>query len=1050
MMVCCTCQVLQAQVTVSTDFTDVELQRQEMSNLWTVVNRISPRFGPGTRPELKLNLIRMIGGINKVVDGVKVPDLDFDPCTYDTNTGTYVYNWDPLIERFDNIVNSGVAIHQVVLDQPPWAFQHGYTFIPEGTMDGVNFREDERVTGYGNSLPPADKAAYHAFIQALITKLVETYGEELVMSWQFRVGSEIETPDHWKGTEQDFIDHFANTVSAVRSVLPDAKIGIHTRKPDYLYQNGTVLNYKGEVIKSFADGLIEYCHDNDVRYDFWGTSDYVIITRAKDIDMSGKYDRLFAPLVDHPKWNPDATLDIMEYKTVTTMDGADGGGTVNCVSSHRDIVELAFAQQFYQHADQGLENIFRWGNRPGSTDPIGISMLNTMNGQTRYETQVTGTSANAGNQLQAFFGKSTEDEAFDVLVYNYNGDSFDYMPEEDVVLRFTIDQPAGTVLKYRSLSYTKENNELQAFLENEPLSGWIKSDFHRYGDPGRTLNEDGAAAFSTFVHTNEAEFGSWQLIKSVERPDGKPGSMVEIDTALSSFAFKKYEFQTTVLELLAGWDTWTWQGSDGSVRDTPASYANLVSGSATQDGTFTITAGKGSSDGTWGTFAGPPPASTSTVASQSGFKSRSGTPSITFTITNTYGSPLDLSAFHFDAGGNGNNAPTTWTLAITLGDLTTGTVASAGDVNRSWNTYGQHDVWLTGLADHTLDAGGSVTFELAFSGGDGTKDFFIDNVGVSAFEVVPPVHLLAGWDTWQGAASGMDTTASYTNGVSGSATQDGTFSIQADKGSADETWGTFAGPPPASTTTGTGESGFKSRSGTPSVIFSITNTSGSALDLSAFHFDAGGNGNSAPTTWTLTVASGDLTAGTVASASDVNISWNTYSQHDVSLTGLADNTLDAGGSVTFELAFSGGDGTKDFFIDNVGVSSVAAGYPDRDKNDLPDWWEIFYFGATGQEAEVDSDGDGLTNGAELTAGTDPTDPNSRLMTNEFQMEADGFTVTWDSYSGRTYQVMKSTSLLPNDWISISGLLPGTGGEMSFTDTSPVTPKGFYKIQVNRP
>ncbi|MBK1880436.1 hypothetical protein JIN87_26355 [Pelagicoccus mobilis] len=28
----------------------------------------------------------MIGGINKVVDGVKVPYLDFDPCTYDTNT----------------------------------------------------------------------------------------------------------------------------------------------------------------------------------------------------------------------------------------------------------------------------------------------------------------------------------------------------------------------------------------------------------------------------------------------------------------------------------------------------------------------------------------------------------------------------------------------------------------------------------------------------------------------------------------------------------------------------------------------------------------------------------------------------------------------------------------------------------------------------------------------------------------------------------------------------------------------------------------------------
>ena len=136
-----------------------------------------------------------------------------------------------------------------------------------------------------------------------------------------------------------------------------------------------------------------------------------------------------------------------------------------------------------------------------------------------------------------------------------------------------------------------------------------------------------------------------------------------------------------------------------------------------------------------------------------------------------------------------------------------------------------------------------------------------------------------------------------------------------------------------------------------------------------------------------------------------------------------------------------GDGvpnSQDEDSDGDGILDAVEGVVDTDGDGVPNF------------LDTDSDGDGLTNGAELTAGTDPTDPNSRLMTNEFQMEADGFTVTWDSYSGRTYQVMKSTSLLPNDWISISGLLPGTGGEMSFTDTSPVTPKGFYKIQVNRP
>ena len=72
-IVFCAGQTLQAQVTVSTDFTDVELQRQDMSNIWTVVNRISPQRGVNTRPDLKVNLVRMIGGIKKVVDGENVP-----------------------------------------------------------------------------------------------------------------------------------------------------------------------------------------------------------------------------------------------------------------------------------------------------------------------------------------------------------------------------------------------------------------------------------------------------------------------------------------------------------------------------------------------------------------------------------------------------------------------------------------------------------------------------------------------------------------------------------------------------------------------------------------------------------------------------------------------------------------------------------------------------------------------------------------------------------------------------------------------------------------
>ena len=60
---------LEAQVTLSTDFTDNAKQNEPLHNIWSVANRISPKNGSNIRPGLKMNTVRMIGGIKKVVDG---------------------------------------------------------------------------------------------------------------------------------------------------------------------------------------------------------------------------------------------------------------------------------------------------------------------------------------------------------------------------------------------------------------------------------------------------------------------------------------------------------------------------------------------------------------------------------------------------------------------------------------------------------------------------------------------------------------------------------------------------------------------------------------------------------------------------------------------------------------------------------------------------------------------------------------------------------------------------------------------------------------------
>ncbi|WP_299045985.1 T9SS type A sorting domain-containing protein [uncultured Polaribacter sp.] len=535
---------LEAQVKLSTDFTDNAKQNEPLHNIWSVANRISPKNGSNIRPGLKMNTVRMIGGIKKVVNGKDVKDLDFDTCLYDSITNKYVYRFEPLIDRLNKIINSQTELLQIVLDQPSWAFQHGYTFIPTGTRDNVNFRKDEQISIYGNSLPPADKQAYHDYIKALMAKLVETYGEAQVLSWRFRIGSEIETPDHWFGTKQDFIEHFENTEQAIRAVLPEAIVGLHTRAPDFVFKNGTVLNYKGEPFASFAEDLISYAFDNNLRYDFWGISDYVIIGNSNLRNMRTKFDKLFGGLVNHPKWNSNATIDLMEYATVTTMNGADGRGFINAETTHAEIVELSFSNIYYKNKDKGLDLIYRWGNRTGSQDPPAITTLNSMNGKIHYASDVSGTPNTSSNDIDAFFAKNETAAEYDILIYNYNGSSLTYRTNETVNVEFDSELPAGTTLYYRSLSYDETNNKLQNFLQDNAGLGYVKSGFNNRGSADRILTEAGLVAYEAYTNPNPHEYTDWKSIVTIPREDGGVGSKINTTTELGSFAFEKFEFRT--------------------------------------------------------------------------------------------------------------------------------------------------------------------------------------------------------------------------------------------------------------------------------------------------------------------------------------------------------------------------------------------------------------------------------------------------------------------------------------------------------------------------
>lgn len=218
--------------------------------------------------------------------------------------------------------------------------------------------------------------------------------------------------------------------------------------------------------------------------------------------------------------------------------------------------------------------------------------------------------------------------------------------------------------------------------------------------------------------------------------------------------------------------------------------------------------------------------------------------------------------------------------------------------------------------------------------------------------------IIAGWDTWDSttAPSSSVTAGGFTASATASAST-GNWSISDSTGdpgrgsSVDTTWGTFVdAASPASSVTDVGTANFTVTNGRPSaeVTFTITNNSAADYDLNNFHMDVVAFRPNAPRTYSLNVLSGDITNGTVfasAGAPDNSNSTNdithlggalgtghdVHDDLDISLAGLADNTLAIGESAVFQIAFSNGTGSgggHHLFLDNVAFSGDLSVIPE--------------------------------------------------------------------------------------------------------------------------
>jgi autotransporter-associated beta strand protein len=219
---------------------------------------------------------------------------------------------------------------------------------------------------------------------------------------------------------------------------------------------------------------------------------------------------------------------------------------------------------------------------------------------------------------------------------------------------------------------------------------------------------------------------------------------------LTAAALVTLSASTSSAQIVAGWDTYFGAGADIPV-DAPVVATGVTATLVTTgEGRAWVTIDErgASSDGTWGTFVGPPPADTTvgTNNDQNLELSNAATGgTITMTVTNNSGDDIALNAFHMDALAFRPKAARTYTLdvqpggAITAGNVYTSSdqeIKSQGGLPPDNDQGDDIDHDLTGLADSILESGGTVQFLLTFSGGAGDNsgghDLWIDNLAISA------------------------------------------------------------------------------------------------------------------------------------------------------------------------------------------------------------------------------------------------------------------------------------------------------------------------------
>ena len=121
---------------------------------------------------------------------------------------------------------------------------------------------------------------------------------------------------------------------------------------------------------------------------------------------------------------------------------------------------------------------------------------------------------------------------------------------------------------------------------------------------------------------------------------------------------------------------------------------------------------------------------------------------------------------------------------------------------------------------------------------------------------------------------------------------------------------------------------------------------------------------------------------------------------------------------------------------------------DADNDKMADEWEVVYGLKPNDpsDANLDSDGDGVSNFEEYQAGTDPKDRQSYLKIDALHSDDTGTTVEFFAQSNRTYTVEFKESVTGGLWQTLTNVMISTNNRPEIvTDSYPVSRGRIYRL-----